>query len=178
MDALAGAAEFAKLAYDLGIELLAHGFESRGLDWLERAGEAIPPGVDPATSLHRLRADALYAAGRWWEAKAAFEAALAQRPGDVHARGALAVIEARTGDPDRARAAGEALAGGGPAASAGDRTIWRARIAAALGDGPEVERLLELARQRGAARPRWSHTFPEWRFLNERSVLDRWLDVS
>ena len=168
----------AALAYELGLELLAHGQEDLGLHWLSWAADALPEGLAAGTPPQRLRSDALFAAGRWSEARGAMEARAAADPSDVNARGALAVIDARTGQPKRARKAGESLADGGPPADAGHRTLWQARIAAALGEYQRVAPLLDLARHRGAARPGWSHTAPEWRFLPDRGILDRWLSVS
>jgi tetratricopeptide (TPR) repeat protein len=166
----------AALAYELGIELMAHGSEARGLQWLNRAADALPAGP-PGSSRQRLRTEALYAAGRWTEARAGLEARLTAAPHDINARGALAVIDSRTGYPARARAAADSLIAEPLPVQIAAGTVWRARIAAALGDHSEVPHLLETARQRGAARPAASHRAPEWRFLPDRSVLEEWLAV-
>lgn len=166
----------ARVAHEAGIELLAHGWEAEGRRWIERALAGYPILAGTGSPLERQRAEALSAAGRWEEAGMAYQALLERAPDDISLRSQLAIVEARSGFPDRARATSDRLGEGHPATE-GTRAVLRARIAAALGADDDVERLLAVAMDRGAARPAWSHTFPEWRFLKDRSVLSTWLQV-
>ena len=94
------------------------------------------------------RALLLVEAERWDEARAALRALLARDPARVSAVGALGVVAARTGDHDGAARADAALAAPRPHAQ-GRPSLWRARIAAALGDREHALVLLQDALAHG-----------------------------
>ncbi len=166
----------ARVAHEAGLELLAHGYPARGTEWLEMAVEEYGSAELPGP-LALVRARALLALGRWDEARAAWLGLDQDVVSAVDRVGGLAVIDARVGNADSALKRVAALQRGDPA-DAGHRLVWQARIHAALGNHDLVAPLLESARAHGAAHPGWSHTFPEWRFLSDRGVLDSWLSVS
>ena len=106
-------------------------------DTAERAGTW--GGVDMASA-----GEALYWAGHWDEASTIFR----QLTGDVNfavrAHGVLGVLAARRENQAEARAEDAWLAGVDPRHRRGEVSVWRARIAAALG---ERDRAVELLRR-------------------------------
>ena len=105
-----------------------------------------------AKNLHDLRdtagkagaAEALYWAGRWDEATNLFRQLAGHPKFGVRAHGALGVLAARREDREEAEAADAWLSGVDPRHRRGEPSVWRARIAAALG---EQERAVELIKQ-------------------------------
>jgi tetratricopeptide (TPR) repeat protein len=134
-----------------GLELRAHGHPREAGAMLQRAVEwyrTEPPDPEPE---HRLEtALALYFAGRWGEARAELERALAENPEDSQARGTLGALAARRGDRAMAIEIDAWLASRWREADdwSGETrarlTYARASIASLLG---EHERALSLLRQ-------------------------------
>jgi tetratricopeptide (TPR) repeat protein len=141
------------LAGVAGLELDAHGYPEaaqevfqRSIDWY-RTTTSMPN----ASRLHRYRlARGLYWAGHWQEARLLFAQLLAEAPGDLDYLGYWGVATAREGD----RA--EALRIGGQIAAFvrsyplfGQPALWRARIAAVLGERDEAVGLVREAVTQG-----------------------------
>jgi tetratricopeptide (TPR) repeat protein len=165
----------AHVAHEAAMELLAHQHDQADR-WLEialdRYGTSELSGPVAADRV-RLR----LALGHWAEARADLDTMRGDGMTPLEYRGSMAVVDARTNRRAEARAAAIELREGHPA-NAGERKLWEARIAAALGEGSRVPGLLREATRLGAARPAWVHAFPEWRFLEDRSALEAWLAPS
>ena len=127
-------------------ELRAHGHPDAARALLAAALALPAPGAVPGVTADEQRALLLAEAEQWGAARPLLERVLRAAPGRIAARGALGVVAARLGDRAAAGRAAAALAGVGPDAYARGRgTMWRARIAAALGDPGEAVRLVAQA---------------------------------
>jgi tetratricopeptide (TPR) repeat protein len=154
-------------------ELLAHGKEeparaasARALEWYtERLG------TDSAVSLRRLAlVRAMYTAGRYEQARnvvAALSSTFASHPDVLGYRGALA---ARLGDRATALAADTALSALQERYLDGANTMWRARIAALLGEGDRAVELLHKALGEGRFHPAL-HDDPHFLSLRENAAF-------
>jgi tetratricopeptide (TPR) repeat protein len=112
----------------------------RGIAWYRNR-----PALEGDTEVHRFMLGwTLYLAGRLDEADSLFGNLHREHPDNVDYIGHLGAIAARRGDPGSARAWSERLRGRAVAAPIpGEESIvWRARIAALLGDRPAAMRLL------------------------------------
>jgi tetratricopeptide (TPR) repeat protein len=125
------------------------------------------PAAEHESPTFRARhAEALYAAGRWEEARRRFERLAGERAGEgtpggrggpraaasldaLDGRGYLGVLAARRGDAAAARGADSALAAMRTPFLLGRHTYWRARIAALLGERERAVALLREALQQG-----------------------------
>ena len=160
----------------VGVELRLHGHAAaaeaaftRALRWY-----ADRPAAERAAPTFRARhAEALYAAGRWAEARPLFEqlallppSVLTQpsragylgaigegSPDYVDCRGYVGALAARRGDRGAAMAADGALAALRRPNLLGRGTLWRARIAALLGDRERAVVLIRQALQEGQMYP-------------------------
>jgi tetratricopeptide (TPR) repeat protein/predicted Ser/Thr protein kinase len=118
---------------------LAH----RLVQWYEGQGADDP-------SVRGRKAIALYCAEEWEEAAVLLEQLLLELPDSETTRGTLAAIAARRGEPEEAlRLLGEPPEGSAPWVAAG-HTLWRARIAALLGEQQRAVDLLQAAVAEGA----------------------------
>jgi predicted Zn-dependent protease len=160
-----------QLMREVAVELRAHGQAAaadsvfaRALGWF-----AERPSAERRVMAHRITlAGTLYDAGRFDEARRAYEELAAERrreakgfarnnvehlvtdPGDdPFYQGALGALAARRGDSKAAREADRALAALRGPYLAGMPTYWRARIAALLGDHDRALALLRTALQEG-----------------------------
>jgi predicted Zn-dependent protease len=129
------------------MELRAHDRPEAAATMLRRAGELMPDwsAVDRTEALAWVPAMVPYLEGRWDEARKRFGELAARDSTDINAQGHLGVIAARTGDrPEALRIAAwlERLDG---RYLYGYDTLWRARIAALLGEPEHALRLLRLA---------------------------------
>jgi DNA-binding SARP family transcriptional activator/TolB-like protein/tetratricopeptide (TPR) repeat protein len=124
-------------------ELRAHGHGASARALLAGA-LAAPPADDSSLAAAEERALLLAEAERWSEARALLEGVLGRAPGRATARGALGVVAARQGDRAEAQRAQAVLAAPVPFAL-GRRTMWRARIASALGDRARAVALVQQA---------------------------------
>lgn len=119
-------------------------------------------------------ARSLYAAGRWEEAKAMFDAVsaadLAGHPEvlshnmDVSLIGYRAVLAARLGDRELADALDDQLASLNGPYLWGDATYWRAALAAVRGDSSGATDLLGQAMSEGLFAAQWGTEYPKWEY--------------
>jgi tetratricopeptide (TPR) repeat protein len=146
------------LLREVAQELAAHGHPDAAARYWERSLLASPPGGpgDPAEAL--LRAATLYALERLVEASRPLDSLLgsvASPPPD--AIGLRGVLAARQNDPARARVLARRLAAIPPRYNFGIPTVWRARIAAALGQRDSAVTLLRQAFAEGREYDLWLH---------------------
>jgi predicted Zn-dependent protease len=147
-----------ELLREVAQELEAHGQPDAAARYWERSLLASPPGDpgDPAAEL--LRAATLYALARLADASRPLDsllASMASPPPD--ALGLRGVLAARQSDPARARAMARRLAAIPPRYNFGVPTVWRARIAAALGQRDSAVTLLRQAFGEGREYDLWLH---------------------
>jgi len=149
IDALSNLRSPGHLGYYLrqaAAEFRAHGhldaaermFE-RTIDWYR----GIPP--EELDRWRRSFAIALRDAGRWEEAAVEYRTLVERAPDDPNLLGPLGVIAAARGDLERAAEINGQLAGMDRPYLFGRNTLWRARIAAMLGERDEAVRLLRQA---------------------------------
>jgi eukaryotic-like serine/threonine-protein kinase len=158
-----------EVMWALGRELRAHGHEAaasamfaRALAWYDSR-----PSTERASAAHRgARAEALYAVGRFDDARRELERLASERTGDVRTtgdhgtygiaplgavdfRGYLGALAARRGERPAAYAADSALEAMRAQGLYGRHTYWRARIAALLGERERAVALLRDALREG-----------------------------
>jgi DNA-binding SARP family transcriptional activator len=143
-------------------ELSAHGHaEAAARTWEEAiAWYARRPGAEQAHH-RRALARTLYEAGRWTEARALFEDLAAEHPGNVQLLGHLGALAARRGDRAEAERISTALAASLQPYLRGGHTLWRARVAAQLGEHEQALHLLREAFSQGQPYGAWVHTDPD-----------------
>jgi hypothetical protein len=142
-----------KVALDWTRELRAHGHESSAVGLLL----AVRGDVEAALAAGDSSADWYLATIdgellRWRESYARWETVAARHPTSMDALGHLAVAAARSGDVGRARRIEAQLAATRTPYAHGRDVMWRARIAAALGERVRALHLVEEALARGHAR--------------------------
>jgi tetratricopeptide (TPR) repeat protein len=138
----------------LALEARAHGHRdaslelaNRGLAWLDARSESERSSPDGRGE----RGQLLEAAERWREAASAFATLAGDRKWMLDALGASGVLAARQGLADSARAFDARLA------ALGRSALFRARIAAVLGDREQAVALLRQAFSEGANFGVWLH---------------------
>lgn len=94
---------------------------------------------------------ALYGAERWADSRVVFEGLARRFPKSVHYRGFLGVLAARQGQRAKAAGISESLAASDQRYAFGLNTLWRARIAAQLGEPEQAMSLLNGAFAEGLA---------------------------
>lgn len=134
------------------IELRGHGYDQASRAVLERlhrwADDRTPD--EASEEGHRLAvATGLYLAERWDTAQASFEALAAASPRNPDLQGYLGTIAARRGDRAEALRISQWLEGPDLRGRSETRTLWRARIAALLGDPQLAMELLTDAFDEG-----------------------------
>jgi len=137
-------------------ELRAHGFGDasgravkKALDWYANQ----PEGEQGSEGYRRGLARALTLADRWEDARSLYQELETEAPGRVEYLGSLGVLAARLGDLDAARAFDDRLASLHDPYLFGSHTLWRARLAAQLGDPEASVGFLRSALREGAAFP-------------------------
>jgi tetratricopeptide (TPR) repeat protein len=142
-------------------ELRAHGhpvlageLADRAIAWYDaQAAVAIARG-----RRRDLKASLLYFRGRWSEAAAAWDSVPPDSANAVGRVGVRGVLAARMGLADSARTVATELAQLDRPRLNGQHTLWRARIAAVLGDQEAAVTLLRQAFAQGVGYGTWLHT--------------------
>jgi tetratricopeptide (TPR) repeat protein len=132
-------------------ELRTHGFPDAAATTLARAIRQIEHHT-LADADNYVLGRALYLAGRWAEARSVFDSLYRREPHNVDYLGFLGASYARLGDRPRAAAVDSALALVRQPYIRGRHTLWRAQIAALLGERDRAVRLLRQAEAEGALR--------------------------
>ncbi len=173
------------LPLSAALELRAHGYVDQADSLIQRAlavnpvqqrgqvGGGMPAhGVGGAT-LRSGRARLLYLARRWDEARDIADTLLLEDPGNPEFLGLAGVIAARAGERDRANNLASALARLDRRYLFGTHALWRARIAAILGDHDLSMRLLHAAFRQGLTHGIWLHRDVDLEPLREREDFQR-----
>jgi DNA-binding winged helix-turn-helix (wHTH) protein/Tfp pilus assembly protein PilF len=152
------------------VELRAHGHRQASLEMAGHAAEWYRSrAARPDTERNRAGlARSLYLAERWAEASELFSSLSAESPADAEYTGILGVIAARRGDAARAQALSDQLAKvstGNWRTGAASAILWRACIAAVLGERQRAVDLLREAFARGAPYGPYIHSSPEFESL-------------
>ncbi len=137
---------------EAGLELRAHGHPDESRAILDRAIAWYRPRVESKPRSQLLQEGlgaALYAANRWEDAGKVFAVLARQYPGNVDYRGYLALIAAHQGRRGDAVVAAERLAKVNEPYLFGRATMWRARLAAQLGDRDSAISLLHRSLAEG-----------------------------
>ena len=146
------------------IDLRAHGYDEEATALLERAiawYEARPGEQRGGLAV------ALRYAGRWEEARELYREFVERFPAAYGNRGALGVVAARLGDREEALRIDEYLAGIDLPYTLGGPTLWRARIAAVLGEQERSVNLLRDASNQGVGYGIWLHRDAELALLRD-----------
>jgi DNA-binding SARP family transcriptional activator/TolB-like protein len=145
-----------------GAELSAHGYAEAAARTREKAlaWYALRPEAEQVRH-RRALARTLYEASRWMDARALFEELASEQPENLQLLGHLGTLAARRGDRAEAERIATALASSAQPYLRGENTLWRARIAAQLGEHGEAVHLLREAFARGQPYGLWLHTDPD-----------------
>jgi tetratricopeptide (TPR) repeat protein len=158
--------------YQVALELMAHGHHSAGRIAAERAVEWFQsrPPEEAARHEHRLiHAQSLELLDRLDEAAVVFRALVSEDPSNVDFRGGLGVVATRLGHHDEALATDRWLAELPERNSLGLPTLYRARIAAVMGDpGQALSFLEELPYGSHPVDPLFFHTDPALQSLQDQ----------
>ncbi|MGI9182205.1 MAG: tetratricopeptide repeat protein [Longimicrobiaceae bacterium] len=145
-----GYVEPADVMRDAAAELRTHGHADAAARTLDKALAWYRTRPDPERQEHRAAlAQTLYAAQRWEEARALFEELAAEQPENIHRLGYLGTLAARRGERAEAERISTMLASSTQPYLLGAHTLWRARIAAQLGDSEQALLLLREALAQG-----------------------------
>ncbi len=133
------------------IELRAHGDAETARRVLERSLSwfASRPPEEAGRQRHAV-ATSLYLLEDWDAAEEMFDVLAEENPGQAYLLGPLGVIAARRGETERELGIARVLSSLAARHSFGQPALWRARIAAQLGDPGEAVDLLRLALANGA----------------------------
>ncbi|CAN5883279.1 hypothetical protein BH11GEM1_BH11GEM1_08820 [soil metagenome] len=129
-------------------ELRAHDRDRESAALFKRVA-ALPVGGTPSPAERRQHALALYEAGAYGDARAAYAALALASPGDIEAIGRIGAIAARTGDSATVRSVDRQLMQWHEAYAFGAPALWRAHLAALSGRGGEAVSLLHAAMLQG-----------------------------
>jgi hypothetical protein len=135
------------------LELRAHGNRPQSLQLAKRAVERyrnLPPNLAGTEAIQSELARALYAAEEWAECQKVVQTLARTVRDKPEYLGLLGAIAARRGDRARATAHSESLRRLSQAYLFGSHTMWRARVAALLGDTASAGDLLRDAISQGA----------------------------
>jgi tRNA A-37 threonylcarbamoyl transferase component Bud32/TolB-like protein/tetratricopeptide (TPR) repeat protein len=144
----------------IGMELRAHGRAAEAAEVADRALAWY--GAQPAALIARgwrkdLRASLLYLRERWPDAAAQWDSIPVDSAAPVDRLGTRGVLAARLGQADSARAIAGTLARLDRPRMNGQHTLWRARIAAVLGQKDSAVTLLRQALAEGVGYGSWLH---------------------
>ncbi len=145
----------------LAEELRAHGHAAEAAEVADRAlawYDAQPPAVLARGWRRDLEASLLYLRERWADAAAQWDSIPSDSTNVVTRLGTRGVLAVRLGQPDSARTIAAELARLDRPRLNGQHTLWRARIAAVLGEKDNAVALLRQAFAEGVAYGIWLHT--------------------
>jgi predicted Zn-dependent protease len=155
-------------------ELRLLGDEAAAARALDRALAWYLACPDPERHQHRAdHARTLYEAERWEEASQGFEALAAEQPENICYLGHLGTLAARRGDRAEAGRMSRLLACTRQRYLFGAHTLWRARIAAQLGQRRQALRLLQEALAQGQPNGVWLLLDPDLAPLRGSRVFRR-----
>jgi tetratricopeptide (TPR) repeat protein len=140
----------ADLLRSTAAELRAHGHTDAAERALQEAvGWYLGRPADEQSYQRAALASTLYEARRWDEARALFQELLSEQPEDIAPLGYLGALAARRGDRAEAERVSASLAASTQPYLRGAHTLWRARIAALLGDREQALALLHESLAQG-----------------------------
>jgi tetratricopeptide (TPR) repeat protein len=151
-------------------ELRAHGDTAQAAQVADRAlawYDGQPTAVIAHGWRRDLKASLLYVRERWADAAAAWDSIPVDPAGAVDRLGTRGVLAARLGQPDSARTIAAELARLDRPRLNGQHTLWRARIAAVLGERDGAVALLRQAFAEGVAYGIWLHCDMDLESLRE-----------
>jgi serine/threonine protein kinase/tetratricopeptide (TPR) repeat protein len=137
-----------------GLELLAHGYPEAASDALE---QSLKWYQEQHGEHEYAYARTLYFTGRWDESKTLFEKLASEDRENIDYQGYLGVIAVREGNTNSALSISEWLEKLDRPYLFGSHTLWRARIAARLGEHALSVSLLREAFRQGASYGLWLH---------------------
>jgi hypothetical protein len=154
----------------LARELKAHGqvdasreIVERALTWLDTQADT----GDSTSEAHVLRARLLYCAERWADAARALETPAGDSSRALERLGFSGTLAARRGALDSARAFAAGIAALPTPGPRGAAALWRARVAAALGERELAVSLLRQAFREGADFGIWLHADQDFESLRD-----------
>jgi predicted Zn-dependent protease len=133
-------------------ELRVHGHREDSIQMAERAADWYRSRTGDEAKRETNRecfGESLYRAERWNEARPVFKSLAAGKPADVAYKGWLGAIAARNGDRATAERISDELSRVDPKFLFGIDALWRAQIAAVLGDKDGAVALLKESIARG-----------------------------
>jgi tetratricopeptide (TPR) repeat protein len=153
-------------------ELRAHGHEQAATRVVEKAlawyrSRTLVEQRSDRSALASL----LYDAQRWEEARVLFEELAAEQPDAIEHLGHLGTLAARRGERAEAERISAKLASSTQPYLLGAHTLWRARIAAQLGEHEQAMLLLREALAQGQPYGLWLHTDPDLDPLREQRAF-------
>jgi tetratricopeptide (TPR) repeat protein len=140
------------LMVEAGLELRAHGKRKESAEFLDQAIEwykSRPAAEQGSEAMQRGLGEAYYAANRLADARVLFTQLAQRYPKSIDYRGFQGATAARRGDRSEAMVASATLAEWKEPFSFGLNTMWRARIAAQLGDHESAAVLVRQALSEG-----------------------------
>jgi DNA-binding SARP family transcriptional activator/TolB-like protein len=147
-------------------ELRAHGHDEAAARTLAKAIAWYRDRPEEERARHRnALARTFYHAGQWAEARELLEDQAAEQPVNIGVLGQMGVIAVRQGESAEAGRISAMLAA--PSQPRGTATLWRARIAAQLGQHGQAVSLLREALSQGVIHGMWLHTDPDFAVLRD-----------
>jgi tetratricopeptide (TPR) repeat protein len=158
---------FALTASSAALEYRAHGHQQAAEVLFARVRGSLEMGIPQgAEAAHEFTvARVAYWSGRWHDALPVFERLVREDSSSVERLGFLGASYARADRRNEALALSEQLRALEQPYSLGLNTLWRARIAAVLGDQAQAVQLLGLAIREGQAYGIWLHREPDFEGL-------------
>ena len=150
------------------LEFLAHGDTAAAMSLIEPGVELYRARVAEEGASRSLRSSLalwLYYAGSWNEAKDLYEGLVEEYPNSLTYLGYFGGSAARIGDRELALEVSQRIEQLERPYDIGGKSIWRSRIAAALGLRGEAVRLLRQAHAEGARYGIGIHRYPEFETL-------------
>jgi predicted Zn-dependent protease len=148
------------LLQEAGEELRAHGYPARA-DQLFRQARSWYLAPNRGANATWKLAQLAYGLRDWQEARILVDSLLAQQPANSDYRGVSGLISARLGRRDLAEAVARSFAADQRPYQLGAPSLYRARIAAVLGDRDTAVTRLREAFAKGTVYDLWLHRDPD-----------------